>query len=93
MIDKRTDIYALGMTLYALVIGKDPSQPPYAIYPIRQKNPHVSLGLEYIIGKCMERNPEDRYQDLREMQYDLDHIDKLSQKLARKRGIRWFFSR
>ncbi|MBQ1399627.1 MAG: protein kinase [Lachnospiraceae bacterium] len=93
VIDKRTDIYALGMTLYALVIGKDPSQPPYAIYPIRQKNPHVSLGLEYIIGKCMERNPEDRYQDLREMQYDLDHIDKLSQKLARKRGIRRFFSR
>lgn len=84
--DKRADIYALGMTLYALVIGKDPSEPPYAIYPIRNVNPGISAGLEYIISKCMEKKPEDRYQDLREMRDDLINIKKLNRKLEKNKS-------
>ena len=62
VVDTRTDIYALGMTMYSLVTSHDPSKPPYTLSSLREISPNVSLGLESIIEKCLERNPDDRYQ-------------------------------
>ena len=50
--DGRTDIYCLGATMYHLVTGHNPSQPPYEMYPIRNWDPNLSSGLEEIIIKC-----------------------------------------
>ena len=47
--DARTDIYCLGATLYHLLTGHNPNEPPYALYPIRYWNPRLSSGLEKII--------------------------------------------
>ena len=55
--DGRTDIYCLGATMYHLVTGHNPAEPPYEMYPIRQWNPRLSSGLEEIIIKCTQRNP------------------------------------
>lgn len=63
-IDARTDVYGLGMMMHYLVTGIDPSNPPYEIKPIRQINPELSNGLEYIISKCIEPNPDKRYQNI-----------------------------
>ena len=71
--DARTDIYCLGATLYHLVTGCNPCEPPYEIKPIRQINPALSGGLEQIILKCVQRNPDDRYQDCAELMYALEH--------------------
>ena len=88
--DARTDIYCLGATLYHLVTGHNPSEPPYEIKPIREINPSLSSGLERIILKCVQRNPEDRYQSCAELMYDLEHYeeidDKFRKKLKRKLG-------
>lgn len=65
--DARTDIYCLGATMYHLVTGHNPATPPYEMYPIRQWNPMLSSGLEEIILKCTQRNPEDRYQSCAEL--------------------------
>lgn len=86
LVDERTDIYSFGMILYALLIGKDPSAPPYVIHPIRKINPSISYGLEYIINKCMKRNLESRYQDIGEILNDLNNIKKIS-KRNKKRHI------
>lgn len=75
--DARTDIYNLGATLYHLVTGKNPCEPPYEIKPIRQWNPMLSSGFERIIQKCCQASPEDRYQSCSELLYALDHYNEL----------------
>lgn len=85
--DARTDIYGLGATLYHLVTGKNPSEPPYEMKPIREIDPTFSQGLERIILKCTEKNPEDRYQSAAEMMYALDHIEEIDDSFRRRQ--RW----
>ena len=71
--DARTDIYCLGATMYYLVTGHNPSEPPYEMYPIRKWNQNLSSGLESIILKCTQKNPDDRYQSAGELMYALKH--------------------
>ncbi len=72
--DARTDIYGLGATLYHLVTGMYPAcEPPYEIKPIRSINPSLSVGLERIILKCTQPDPEKRYQSAAELMYALEH--------------------
>lgn len=73
--DARTDIYCLGVTLYHLLTGQNPCEPPYEIYPIRHWNPQLSAGLETIIQKCTQLNPDDRYQSCAELLYALHHYE------------------
>ena len=75
--DARTDIYCLGATLYHLLTGCNPCEPPYEIRPIREINSSLSVGLEKIILKCTQRNPNDRYQSCAELMYDLEHYDEM----------------
>lgn len=72
--DARTDIYCLGVTLYQLVTGKNPCEPPYLVVPIRHWNPALSAGLERIILKCTQIDPPDRYQSCMEVSRALDNI-------------------
>lgn len=82
--DARTDIYCLGATLYHLVTGHNPSEPPYEIYPITRWNEKLSTGLERIILKCTQKNPDDRYQTVSELRYDLEHYHDLEIKAQEK---------
>lgn len=75
--DARTDIYCLGMTLYHLLTGCSPCEPPYEIQPIRELKPEISEGIEKIILKCTRRNPEERYQNCDELLYALEHYEEL----------------
>lgn len=71
--DARTDIYCLGATMYHLLTGHNPGEPPYEMYPIREWDPGLSVGLEAIILKCTQNNPADRYQSCAELMYDLEN--------------------
>ena len=82
--DARTDIYCLGATLYHLVTGCNPCEPPYEILPIRSINPQLSSGLERIIIKCTQRNPEDRYQSCAELMYALEHYEEIDDKYRKQ---------
>ena len=82
--DGRTDIYCLGATLYHLVTGMNPCEPPYEIKPIREINPGLSSGLEKIILKCTQRDPADRYQSAAELMYALEHYDEIDDRYRKK---------
>ena len=82
--DERTDIYGLGMTLYHLVTGRDPSLPPYGAVPIRRIDPGLSSGLEAVIAKCTAGNPADRYRNCAELAAALRDYRRLDAEYLRQ---------
>ena len=82
--DERTDIYSLGATMYRLVTGHNPSEPPYEMYPITHWNPRLSTGLEGIIAKCTSKDPKSRYQSVQEVRYALEHYRDLDLSSIRR---------
>jgi serine/threonine-protein kinase len=72
-VDTRTDIWALGVVLYEFLGGETPfvGDAPLEVLTaaisepmpsLRELRPEVPLELEAVIGKCLEKKPEDRYQ-------------------------------
>lgn len=92
--DARTDIYGLGATLYHLVTGRSPAEPPYEIRPIREINPTLSSGFERIILKCTQRDPAARYQSCAELMYALEHYEEMDDyyKKGQKKKLFLFFA-
>ena len=72
--DARTDIYNLGATMYHLLTGVNPSEPPYELYPIRRWDESLSNGLEKIILRATRKDPDKRFNDCKEMSYALQHF-------------------
>lgn len=81
----RSDLYSLGVILYEMVTGKVPfeGESPISIalkhiqeqpVPPSKLNPNVSLELEKLILRAMEKNPIHRYQNAREMGMDLKTV-------------------
>src|SRR5664280_2433921 len=82
--DTRSDIYSAGVVLYEMATGSQPfpqrgqmladailhSVPPAP----RMKNKDISLGLEVVILKCMEKDPKLRYQSASELLDDLKEL-------------------
>lgn len=90
--DPRTDIYCLGATMYHLLTGHNPSNAPYEMYPITQWNPELSSGLEKIIQKCTQKNPEDRFQTVEELKDALKNYKDLDTPMIEqaKKSLRVF---
>lgn len=72
--DERTDVYSLGVTMYHLLTGKSPYEPPYTFVPVRELDNRFSVGIEYILKRCIQAEPENRYQNAKELLEDLTNI-------------------
>ncbi len=72
--DARTDIYSLGVTMYHLLTGKSPNEPPYEFKPLRMIDSSFSEGIEFIVNKCVQNDPINRYQSTTELLHDLENI-------------------
>jgi serine/threonine protein kinase len=58
--DQRTDVYALGVLLYEMLIGEPPA--PGAAPSPRLKQPDIPAEVEKVILKAMAQYPEQRFQ-------------------------------
>lgn len=81
--DARSDIYSLGVTLYHLLTGIGPGDPPYGMPPLRKIDPTFSGGLERILEKCTKRDPGERYQNCGELRDALLHIRETDETFLR----------
>jgi serine/threonine protein kinase len=84
-LDGRTDIYALGCVFYQMAAGRRPftgdTAPQLtdeilhqALLSLRIVNARVSPQFDTIILKCLEKEPENRYQSAKELAVDLRRL-------------------
>lgn len=84
-VDERSDLWAVGVVLYELATGKHPfasssdsgtaaailSSVPAAPTQVRRNLPP---GLDAVLLKCLEKDPENRYQSAKEILVDLRRL-------------------
>jgi len=83
--DRRADVFSLGIVFYELLAGEKPFVGAGEISvlemvrqselrPLRSLKPEVPELLERVVMKALERDPDDRYQDAGDMHRDLEQM-------------------
>ena len=85
-VDKRSDIYSIGMTIYEMLAGRIPFEKSDSEFTIQKQivdgkipspvkyNPAIPKDLVKFITKAIDKDPERRFQDISEMQAALTGI-------------------
>jgi len=100
-VDRRSDVYSLGVVLYELLVGKKPFEgrsleeittavKSAEVVPAHRVSPKIPLGLSVIAGRAMARDPDQRYPSARHLSMELRHwVDSAEARALRNesRGV------
>lgn len=81
-LDRRSDVYSLGATLYEVLVGRPPFEDQTVINillkvmndpptPLRSLDPQIPEAVELVVSKCLNKEPEQRYQTAKALAEDL----------------------
>ena len=92
--DLRSDIYAMGKTMYYMLTGINPAQLPKGtnLRDVRELVPTISTGVDRIVNKCIQLDPYKRYQSCEELLYDLQNYGIYDEKYIKKVKFKVGFS-
>jgi hypothetical protein len=71
VVDRRTDIYAIGVLTYEVLVGESPP-PGIAVSP-RAKRPDLPESIERVVLRAMAQTPDQRFQTAGEFQLALQN--------------------
>jgi serine/threonine-protein kinase len=83
-VDRRSDVYSLGVVLYELLVGKKPFEGKSLeeitaavkagdAAPAHRVSPKIPLGLSVIASRAMAADPDQRYPSARHLSMELRH--------------------
>jgi serine/threonine protein kinase len=97
VVDGRADLYSVGVLAYELLTGELPfrASDPLALALMHQQSPVPRLPPERhhwqaFIDRAMAKSPSQRFDDARQMQQELDRIDRRSGNALSNRVLRTF---
>jgi hypothetical protein len=84
-IDRRSDIFSFGAILYEIVCGRRPFQSDSSIdtmhrivfsnhVPLHDIVPWLPDALRAIVDRCLEKEPDHRYSDAKQVAADIRHV-------------------
>lgn len=87
--DARSDVFAFGVTLYRMLSG---GKSPYGLrqsVPLHRHRPDLPAYLSRVLEKGMARDPDERYQDVLELLYELEYAGRTGAPagVARRRSL------
>jgi serine/threonine protein kinase len=108
--DPRSDLFALGVMLYHLATGERPFGQPTTVVGLRKRlytepmppralRPELPAWFQEVVLRCLEVQPENRYQTAAQLAFDLQNPDQVAltaraEKLVKAGPIttfgRWF---
>jgi len=98
-LDARTDLFSFGLVLYEMATtqrafpGETATRVHEAIlqnkqFSPRELNTDIPSGLEKIIGKCLEKDRESRYQKAADLRADLKQLQRDAKSVRMTKGTR-----